>query len=80
MRRMVVWDGVSVGGILEPDVWSCQGLVIGVGVSHIPGVHTHAHTHSHTDECDLMCCSKCKCTPLFSLMKIYLWTEVDVGL
>lgn len=36
------------GGILEPDVWSCQGLVIGIGVSHIPGVHTHTHTLSST--------------------------------
>jgi len=84
-------------GILEPDVWSCQGLVIGMGVSHIPGVPTHTHTHTHTvnvivhpsallcthahtDECDLMCCSTCKWTPLFSSMKIYSWTEVDVGL
>ena len=38
------------------------------------------HTHAHTDECDLMCCSRCKWTPLFSLMKIYSWPGVDVGL
>lgn len=33
----------------------------------------------HTDECDLMCCSRCKWTPLFPSMKIYSWPEVDVG-
>lgn len=33
----------------------------------------------HTDECDLMCCTRCKWTPLFPSMKIYSWPEVDVG-